>query len=232
MSLLFGWGSLVLTDMYWPAVTMIFGGFALLVLDLWTEPPLKGNHWRYVVTLVIVGASCAFGRWFVWVPAPLELTGFWDGTDYREESDIGEGKIQIPKKSTSRLTLYIHNTSPKDYVDLDFRIWIPEAVITIKQSTEISCEEIADNPVTPPPSYFPAFPVRPYRYRCDRLPKGATMVFIAVLVNADNFRENMKQRRSLEELFGPKRKPKVIGVNGAFSLNYHPHSIDTLIKLN
>ena len=233
---LFGWGALMLSDLYWPAVCIIFVGFALLALDLLVEPRLTASVWRIVGALAIAGFAFAFGRWSVWVSAPLEITAFWDDLDYSPGAEIDGVKW---KDGMSRLTIHIKNPSSHDYERLDLNLKMSEAVIALRQETSVPCTQLT-TPIDDIAYGHPIFTMGDFRYRCDKLPDGATIAFVAIIRNAEPTQRWLERlgrhdkqapEHSPKPLYGPKRKPARLYVTVSYALNYRPHRIASPVRI-
>src|SRR5690348_9277792 len=83
---LFGWGGLVLAGLFRPAVWFIYGGFAILALDLWYEPDLRKRSvwWRIVGSLVIGAGAALFSFGIVLVKAPLGISALLTDGEYAD----------------------------------------------------------------------------------------------------------------------------------------------------
>jgi hypothetical protein len=164
-------------------------------------------------------------------PAPLKLQSNWNpqgaavnGIDW--------------KAGMSALIVYITNPTDRDYDDLDITLWVSEAIVTVKQGTDIPCEIVSRNVITPPGGWNPFIQMGPQRFRCDKPPRDSTIEFVIALVNADQLLnlKNSPQVDKLPELpgglFGPKRKPRQFGVVANYTVTFRPHTVNTLVAIN
>ncbi len=152
--------------------------------------------------------------------------------DYPIGTDIDGIKWQ---PGMSELIVSIVNPTDRDYKDLDFSILSPEPVREIKQATAIPCVPVSENVVnvtgTGPGGsevLHQLLTAGPLRFRCQSLPKRTTIQFVLAIVNADNLMSLLSRPKPGEALphgmWGPKRKPKWVGVGGTYRVAFRPYS--------
>jgi len=139
---LFGWGALVLTDWFWPAVALVYAGFMILAVDLWFEPELRNRlRWRLLGVVVIALFCLAFSDGVVFVSAPLEAAGLWNNGTYPDNTNA-DGITW--KQEFTELTVILTNPTNRAYRDIDVVIRPTEPVAAIAQISKLSDVSLED----------------------------------------------------------------------------------------
>jgi hypothetical protein len=149
------------------------------LIDLVVERDLT-EVTKIVFGSVIVAVGLLFTYGVVDFRAPLKLQSNWNPQ--------GAAVNGIDWKSgISALVVYIMNPTDRDYDDLDISLWVSEAIVAIKQGTDIPCEHVSRDIITASGGWNHLLEMGPQRFRCDKLPRDSTIEFVITLVNADQF---------------------------------------------
>jgi hypothetical protein len=222
---------------FWPAAGMFYAACLFGLLDLWFEKNLTRLAKTAIALGIILGAS-----WFtfciVLYPAKLETTSSWFRADYPVDTDVSGIKW---KPGMSELWVNFHNPTERDYDDVELTMLIPDGFVQTTQSTAIPCspieEMIWDIHDSKSNVYEKLFRKELIRYRCDKLPKNASIQFVIAVVNADDLLKFMqvqtvKPRRDVSGLFGPKRKPAWLAISATYRVMLRPHKLDTRVDIS
>jgi hypothetical protein len=239
--LLGGFG--VMPFYYWPGAFMCYAGFFLIFLDLFFEPLLKRRYgWKAILSIFILVLVVAFTRGFVWVSAPLDISGSWFKSDYPEGSTPIIGTNLEWMAGMTELRIDFHNPTSRDFDDVNLYINVNEGVMDIQQSTTVPCSRIDDVSLTFHDSMSNVYQRGPshgtIRFRCDKLPHNAIAEFVLGVVNdADLWRMNihtrdMKSLSRISDLFGPKIKPSFVQTKATYRAIYKPYTKTQVVNLD
>jgi len=132
---LFGWGGLMLTEWFWPAVGLIYGGFLLLIIDILFEPGFQNRKaWKVGALLGILLVMVLFSWGIVFVDAPIDFDVSCTDAEFPPGTTIA-GITWRP--DFSELQFLIKNSSDKAYRDVDLLIRPNEPVAAISQLTSV-----------------------------------------------------------------------------------------------
>jgi len=238
--LLGGFG--VMPFYYWPGVGMCYAGFSLIILDLFFEPLLKQRYgWKTLLSIFILLLAGAFTRGFVWVSAPLNITGSWFRSDYPEGSTPIAGTNIKWMAGMSELRIDFRNPTNRDYDDVDLYMRVDEGLMDVQQSTSVPCSRIEDA-VSVHDSMSNVYQQGPshgwVRFRCDNLPRGAPAEFVLGIVNDADLQQmlahpnEMKPSTQISDLFGPKIRPSSVEAAATYRATYRPHTTDQQVNLD
>ena len=154
------------------------------------------------------------------------MSGAWDNADGLKGS-TSDGIAW--NGNMSRLVIFISNPTDRDYDDLDFAIITSEAIATIKETSSIPCEQISGTQVSITGNWQPLLQLAPQRFRCDKLPNGESIKFVAALLNAADLEQMMaghfpKPGTTYPHgLFWPEEKPRVVKFVAQYDVTFRPH---------
>jgi hypothetical protein len=184
----------VITRWYWPAVLLIYCGFAVLAADLWLEPDLRRKlWWKIFGSLVIFSFGAAFTFGFVWISAPLPISDFASNGDYPKGQKIAD----IPwQNEFTELDVFIENPTSRPYEDFNIVLRPDAPIVAIKQdgkACDASIEEVnggtikqalisANRTIKQNPLVLLATDAG-YRVRCDHLPPKSRMKLVIALAD-------------------------------------------------
>jgi hypothetical protein len=192
---LFGWGSLLFTGWFWPAVALIYAGFTALVADVLVEPKLRGHRvGKMVAVSVLILLAGAFSWGIVFVKAPLQVTAFVTDAEYPSGTTIAGISF---RPEFTELQVWIQNTSDRTYEDLSLVIRPTEPVAAIAQLTNLPNVSFEDKngyssrtmSIKPGETKASAIPLdllatdAGYRMRCVRLPAGGLITIVIALAD-------------------------------------------------
>jgi hypothetical protein len=230
-----GLAAWLLTVFFKAAVAFVFIGFGLWIIHVWVEEKLLWGG-KTVVTVIILLLPSLFAYYVVLFPAPLQIGSTWTVSDYSPGTDI-HGIKWAPGYSEVRVL--ITDPSDRDYDSFDFSIRSSEGVTGIAEVSSIPCVPLTSIPhVTDDGSniYGLILDTGPRRFRCDKVPKHATIEFVLAVVNADDdiasVQQNKKPPLGLNGLWGAKRKPKWIYVTGSYLVTFKPHFVSKVVNVD
>ena len=227
VGILLGIGLTVSSILFWWGAGFLYAALVIGLIDLVVERGLT-EVTKIVFGSVIVAVGLLFTYGIVAFRAPLKLQSNWNPQ--------GAAVNGIDWKSgMSALVVYITNPTDRDYDDLDISLWVSEAIVTVKQGTDIPCEHVSRDVITAPGGWNHLLEMGPQRFRCDKLPRDSTIEFVIALVNADQLlnSKNLRPGDKLPQgLFGPKRKPHQFGVVANYTVTFRPHTVSTLVAIN
>jgi hypothetical protein len=225
-----GSAAMFLTDFFWFAVIWLAFCALLAIYDIWNENeqflpiPLKIGCTAFVLLLVLL-----FCKYVVFFPAPLQIASDWG-----KNGATVEGVIWPPH--TSGLVVSFTNSTDRDYNSFDISMKIGEGVLRVIQSTKLECVPLSQAIMTPMSPGWPTIgeEQRPYRFRCDVLPKHTEVQFVAILENLDWLTKEIQSHpgktldahgNDISAFFGPPRKPTFLVVAASYNVTYRPHAL-------
>jgi hypothetical protein len=139
---LFGFGALVLADIFWPGVICIYLSFAALAIDVWFEPEFRDKWiWKLSLWAVIAIAAGGFSWKIVFYDAPLPASAFMVDAEYPNGTEIA-GITFRPE--FTELDVDLSNPTDKVYEDLDIVLRPTDPVAAIAQKSSFSDVVIED----------------------------------------------------------------------------------------
>lgn len=225
--LLLGIAAMIFPVLFWSGIALFIVSGVIWSLDVWAERYSIGS--KLTLQLFIVSIVALVMWRIVFFPADPQISAAWAKSDYKPGTNINGLEWH---KGLSELRVFISNPTDRDFSDFDFSIITKESVFEVSQATSIPCNRINDdNVITFHDSANDVFEhapsTEPIRFRCDKLPGGASMNFVLSLANDDDLRRGVSNGDLSDGMFsqlGPKRKPPRIIVSAKYSVLLRPHS--------
>jgi hypothetical protein len=137
-----GIGLTVSSILFWWGTTFLYVGLILWLIDLILERDLtKAAKLIFAGSIGVLILLFTVG--IVAYPAPLNLSCNWN-----PQGAAVTGIVWKP--GMSAVVVHVTNPTSRDYDHLDITLWVSEAVVAIKQGTDIPCESVSKDIVTAP----------------------------------------------------------------------------------
>jgi hypothetical protein len=220
---------MILSVFFWWAAGLFYLGLVIGLIDLYFEKSV-GQIVRIFFAVVILTICYGFTFGIVRFPAPIELQSNWSKSDYPTGTDVSGIKW---RPGISELRVSFHNPTDRDYEDVDLSILTTEGVAQVSQVTSIPCAPVSENVISVHDSQSDVFQSLaspgPQRFRCDKLPGGATVQFLLAVANIDDLLKSMGNARVGSSLpagiYGPKKKPRWVAIRCTYRVTFRPHFI-------
>ncbi len=218
---------MILPAFFWWAASLFYLSLFIGLIDLFFE---KSVNWAarlfFAVIILMIFYGFTFG--IVRFPAPVEVQSFWTKSDYPSGTDVSGIKW---RPGLSELHVSFHNPTDRDYEDFDLSMLTTGGIVQVAQVTSISCAPVSENVVSVHDTQSDVFHnlanEGPQRFRCDRLPAGATVQFLLATANIEDLMQSLRNPKIGSgippELYGPKKKPRWVVIRCFYRVTFRPH---------
>ncbi|MGA7559790.1 MAG: hypothetical protein WBV60_16855 [Terriglobales bacterium] len=193
LSLSFGWGSILFAGWFWPGVSFVYLGFAVVSLDLWFEPEVS-LRWRIIGIVIALALMGAFSWGIVFVPGDLPVYALMTDGEYPSGTTIA-GIAWKPQ--FTELNVDIKNPTDNAYEDISLVIRPTEAIAAIAQKSSLAGVTFEDSNGmamflldkelgTGKSKAIPLVLIATdagYRMRCSKLPAKSTIQVVIALTD-------------------------------------------------
>lgn len=132
---LFGWGGLVLTELFWLAVILVCLGGVCIAIDLWFEPDFGSRLWLRLVGIALVAAlELAFCLGIVFVRAPLFVSAMATPATYTPGTVIADIRW---RPEFEEVNVILENGTDYNYDDLNLLLRADLPIAKIGQASTI-----------------------------------------------------------------------------------------------